>query len=399
MGTFIREPVSADKMPKLLIASTVAAAHRAFFLPFARHFRSLGWRVDGIAAGISSLPECHRAYDHIFEIRWSRNPLDWRNLGLAASDLRQIVEAGNYDIVHVHTPVAAFVTRYALKQLRRSTHTRVIYTAHGFHFYRGGHPVKNALFCNLERIARNWMDCLVVINREDETAALKCLCLPPERVVYMPGIGVDLRTFNSENVSPQKIRNLIEELKLSYDSKVFLMVAAFDPGKRHRDAIRALKLLQRKDVVLCFAGDGPTRAKMVDFVNSAGLAEQVRFLGFREDIPALLRIVTATVLPSEREGLPRSVLESLAMGVPVVGTDIRGVRDLLQEGTGILVPVGDIRRLAEALVFLADNPQEACRMGQLGRQFIQKYSLDNVLRLHEALYARVLQTPASCEQT
>ncbi|MFC1465579.1 MAG: glycosyltransferase family 4 protein [Candidatus Brachytrichaceae bacterium NZ_4S206] len=386
-------------MPKLLIASTVAAAHRAFFLPFARHFRSLGWRVDGIAAGISSVLECHQAYDCVFEIDWSRNPLDWRNLGRAASNLRHIVETEGYDIVHVHTPVAAFVTRYALRSLRRFNRTRVIYTAHGFHFHRGGHPVKNALFFSLERIARGWMDCLVVINREDESAAKQRLCLPSERVVYMPGIGVDLRTFNPDSISPQKIKDVTEELRLSGDSKVFLMVAAFDPGKRHRDVIRALKLLQRKDVVLCFAGDGPTRAKMVDFVNSAGLAEQVRFLGFREDIPALLRIVTATVLPSEREGLPRSVLESLAMSVPVVGTDIRGVRDLLQEGTGILVPVGDIRRLAEALVFLADNPQEACRMGQLGRQLIQKYSLDNVLRLHEALYARVLQTPASCEQT
>lgn len=386
-------------MPKLLIASTVAAAHRAFFLPFARHFRALGWRVDGIAAGISCVPECRQAYDRIFEIHWSRNPLDWRNLGRAASNLRGIVETEGYDIVHVHTPVAAFVTRYALRPLRRSNRTRVIYTAHGFHFHRGGHPIKNALFFSLERIAREWMDCLVVINREDESAALQRLYLPPERVVYMPGIGVDLRTFNPDSISPQKIRDVTEELRLSGDSKVFLMVAAFDPGKRHCDVVGALRLLRRKDIVLCFAGEGPTQRKTIDLVKGAGLAEQVRFLGFREDISVLMRIATATVLPSEREGLPRAVLESLAMGVPVIGTDIRGVRDLLQEGGGILVPVGDIRRLAEAVAFLADNSQEVCRIGKLGRQLVQKYSLDHILRLHEELYAKVLQTHTSFEQT
>ena len=122
-------------MNKLLLVTTVPGTLRSFLLPFAAHFRRLGWQVDAMACGASASIECQQGFDRVWDVEWSRNPLDPRNLLAAPGVIREIVTRERYDLVHVHTPVAAFVTRYALKDLRRQTDTKIIYTAHGFHFW------------------------------------------------------------------------------------------------------------------------------------------------------------------------------------------------------------------------------------------------------------------------
>ncbi|MFM2314253.1 MAG: hypothetical protein RLZZ04_3529, partial [Cyanobacteriota bacterium] len=145
-------------MPKLLVVTTVPITIRSFLLPFIKHFRSLGWQVDGMAQGISADQDCVANCDRIYDIQWSRNVFDPRNLLAGVSRVKEVVAAQKYDLVHVHTPIAAFVTRYALKDVKK---TKVIYTAHGFHFYRGGSAVKNAIFLSLEKLAGQWTDYLI----------------------------------------------------------------------------------------------------------------------------------------------------------------------------------------------------------------------------------------------
>lgn len=348
------------------------------------------WLVDAMAAGITSCSECKTDYDRVYEIEWSRNPLDSDNFTRAMSQVRKAVEEGAYDVVHVHTPVAAFVTRYALRNLRRIGKPKIIYTAHGFHFHRNGRPLSNAIFLGLEKLAGHWTDYLVVINREDEAAAKRYRIVPPERVRYMPGIGIDLNQYNPEQVSKEEISRVREELRLKDDHELFLMVAAFDPGKRHRDAIQALSLLGDERVVLAFAGEGPLRPQIEELARRVGVLGQVRFLGFRKDIPALIRASLATMLTSEREGLPRAIMESMALGVPVIGADARGTRDLLESGAGVIVPVGDPIALAEAMRRLIENPEEGHKMGKRGLEAIRAYDLTNILRLHMELYEEVL---------
>lgn len=381
--------------PRIIFITTVHAAHRAFLLPFARYFRMKNWRVDAMAAGITSCSECKTDYDRVYEIEWSRNPLDPDNFTRAVSRVRKAIEEGAYNLVHVHTPVAAFVTRYALRNLRRIGKPKIIYTAHGFHFHRNGRPLSNAIFLGLEKLAGRWTDYLVVINREDEAAARRYRIVPPERVRYMPGIGIDLNQYTAERVAQEDIKRVREELKLEEGQKLFLMVAAFDPGKRHKDAVEALALLRRKEVVLAFAGEGPLRPRIEELAQSIGVAEQVRFLGFRKDIPALMRASVATMLTSEREGLSRAVMESMALGVPVIGADARGTRDLLESGAGIVVPVGNVAALAEAMQYLINQPEEADKMGKHGLEAIRAYDLANILRLHMELYGEVLREKRS----
>ena len=378
-------------MPRLLSVTTVSVTHARFLLPYARHFRALGWRVDGLAAGLTDCEPCRQAYDQVFDIEWSRNPFDPRNLTRASRRVREIVQAGQYDIVHVHTPVAAFVTRFALRSLRRNERLQVIYTAHGFHFHRNGHPLKNAAFLSLEKLAGPWTDFLVVINHEDEDAARKHRIVPSDRVRYMPGIGVDLSSYHPQGVSAAQLQQLRQELKLGEEQKLFTMIAGFEPRKRHQDVLAALAYLQDSRAVVAFAGTGPLESEMKALAQELGVLPQVRFLGFRRDIPALLMLSRASILPSEREGLSRSIMESMAMGVPVIATDAKGNRDLLQDGGGVLVPIGDAPALARALKRLLDHPDEARDMGERARQRIQTFDLQRIIAMHETLYAEALQ--------
>jgi glycosyltransferase involved in cell wall biosynthesis len=373
-------------MPNLLMVTTVPDTLRGFLLPFAEHFRRRGFRVDAMAAGVSGCPDSVAAFDRVWEVAWSRNPLDLRNLA-AARRVRDV--ATRYDLVHVHTPVASFITRLALRGRPRSGRPRVIYTAHGFHFYRGGPRLRGLLFRVLEQLAGRWTDYLVVINREDEAAARRMLSA--ERVRYMPGIGVDLDRYASAAVSEADVSWVRRELALGVAERLFLMVAEFIPRKRHRDALAAFARLDRPDARLAFAGTGPLVDEMKRRAAELGVADRVHFLGVRRDIPALVCASVAVLLPSEQEGLPRSAMESMSLGVPVVGSRIRGTADLLEGGGGLLVPVGDMAALTDALARILDHPEEAREMGRRGRESVASYHLGTIIELHDALYEEALR--------
>jgi glycosyltransferase involved in cell wall biosynthesis len=372
------------------MVTTVPSTLRSFLLPFAAHFRSQGWQVDGMACGISDSPECQQGFDRVWEVQWSRNPLDPRNLCSAPPTIRQIVTREKYQIVHVHTPVAAFVTRYALKDLRESLGIKVIYTAHGFHFYTGGNPLKNAAFINLEKCAGKWTDYLVTINQEDKSAALRYGLVTPARARHNPGIGVDLKYYNRHAVSESAVQEVRQELGLGEDRRLLLSVAEFTPRKHHVDAIAAFAKLARTDVDLAFAGTGPLMDKMQQLAVDLGVSDRVHFLGNRRDIPVLMKAASANILVSAQEGLPRSVLESLALETPTIGTKIRGTEDLLTGGCGRLVDVGDVDGLAAAMAWVLDRPQEAAKMSKLGRERVSLYDLESIVKLHEELYAEAL---------
>ncbi len=388
-----RENRSVDQsktMKRLLIVTTISSTLRAFLLPFAYHFRAQGWQVDAMAQGVSTCHECKQAFDLVWEMKWSRNPLDPKNLLATPLIIQELMAQEKYDIVHVHTPVAAFVTRYALKDLSKQGKCKVIYTAHGFHFHSGGQLFKNLIFLGLEKLAGLWTDYLVVINHEDESAAKQYRILPSKRVRYMPGIGLDLERYSPQSVAEGEVALVREELELSSENQLLLSVAEFIPRKHHRDVIQAFVKLSRPEVHLAFAGCGPLLKEMQLLAADMGVANRVHFLGRRDDIPTLMRASVATILASEQEGLPRSVMESLSLEIPVIGTKIRGTRDLLAEDCGLLVKVEDIEGLAKAIAWVLDHPLEARMMGKRGREQIAAYDLRHILKLHETLYAEAV---------
>jgi glycosyltransferase involved in cell wall biosynthesis len=375
-------------MTKLLIIATIPGTLGGFILPFVRYFRHLGWQVDGMAQDIENCAVCPLEFDRVWNVRWSRNPLDPRNLAVAVPRIREVVAQGNYDLVHVHTPVAAFVTRYALKD--RQHKPQVIYTAHGFHFHRGGNPLTNNIFLALEKFAGRWTDYLITINREDESAAKEYNIVPADKIYYTPGIGVDIGHYDPNSISLAETTAIREELGLAPQDKLFLCVAEFTKNKRHRDILSALKQLSRAEVHLALAGDGTERANIEKLAVELGLQGRVHFLGFRPDIPALIRTSVAVLLASQREGLPRSIMEALCLETTVIGSDIRGTRDLLSDSCGILFPVGDVTALTSAMSFILDNSDKAIAMGRKGRQKMLNYDVQKIIQAYSQLYDRAL---------
>ncbi|MDR1377858.1 MAG: glycosyltransferase [Synergistaceae bacterium] len=373
-------------MPKLLIVTTVESTLRAFLLPYARHFRKMGWTVDAMAKNVSTCKECEKVFSHCHEIPFSRNPLSLKNFKGTSSTIHEIVAEGKYDIVHVHTPVASFVTRLALHKLPSATpRPKVVYTAHGFHFHKGGNPAGNALFVALEQVAGKWTDHTITINREDYNAALCYKIADAEHLSLLPGVGLDFNAYSPNAIQISAIKQLHESLNLAKGDELFLMAAEFNAAKRHRDALHALVGTGRGNFHLAFAGTGPLENAMRRLASKLGLSSRVHFLGQRTDVPLLMLSSRSTILPSEREGLNRSVMESICLGIPVLGADVRGIRDLVTTPErGALFSVGRPAALAAAMILAVEEPCETKPTPD------PLWSIDHLLSEHAKLYRKLL---------
>lgn len=373
---------------KLLIVATIPETIEAFLLPYIKHLQDRGWQVDGMARGIRSSETCRRAFDQVVDAPWSRQPLDFRNFIRTPRLIQDLVSRENYSVVHTHTPVASFVTRFALRRFTEDL--KIVYTAHGFHFYSGGPPVRNLIFSVLERLAGRWTDDLIVINREDFEVAKRMHLVRPGRLHQIPGIGVDTTRFNRREAAGQDAARLRAELSLPDSARLVTVVAEFIGRKRHEDAINALARLQNPHVHLLLAGSGERSGEIRALAKRLGLCSQVHFLGYRNDVPALLAASDVLLLPSLQEGLPRSILEAMSIGTPVVATRIRGVTDLLDDGAGVLVPVRSPAAIAEALDYLLSDTQASKRIADTAAARVRQYDLDPLLAWHERFYEQLL---------
>ncbi len=337
----------------------------------------------------SSLKE---EFDQLYEVPWSRSLFSWKNYTRASRYLRRIVRENQYDVVHVHTPIAAFLTRFALRNAR--SRTKVVYTAHGFHFgYSGKSPYYSPFFY-LEKLAARWTDALIVINEQDLLTARKYELIGKPRLFHTPGIGIDLDRYDRNKISESEIGRVRAELGIKTREFLLLMVAEFNPGKRHRDLLKAFERLGRADIHIAFAGEGLEFEQIQEAARELKFSSHLHFLGFRQDVPLLIAASDATILPSEREGLPRSIMESMALETPVLGSRIRGISELLSDDCGILFEPGNIEQIATSIEALASDPMRCQKIAKNARVKVEKYSLENVLKLHEEIYNQILNRSA-----
>lgn len=374
--------------PKALFVTTVPITLEAFLVPLARHFRARGWTVDALANGAGAHAAIDGEFDARHDVSWSRSPFSPGNL--AGARVREVVAAGGYDLVHVHTPIAAYVTRAALHRMPADTRPAVVYTAHGFHFYRGGRPAANAAYRALERRAAAWTDALVTINAEDFEAARRFGTIDPERVRLVPGIGVDTDRYHPGAAPAGYAPALRESFGVSAGAFLVAMVAELAPVKRHAHLLDALART-REDVEVLLVGEGPLESRLRERAVALRVQSRVHFAGYRRDVPELLASCDALALVSEREGLARSVLEGMASGLPVIGTDTRGIADAITPETGWVAAKHDVAALAGALDAAAADREEAARRGVAGRaRAIERYALPRIIDAYEELYRDVL---------
>ena len=400
-GATAAPPATPPSAPRLLVVTTISTTLDAFLRPYADHYRAQGWQVDALAAGATTHPGLEAHFDRRFDAAWQRR-MDrgmsaWRTvraLWRAPQQVRAIVTAGGYDLVHVHTPIAAWITRFALRH--RAPTTKVIYTAHGFHAYPGANRVRNALVCALERMAAAWTDYLVVINADDFALATRARLAPNGRIVHHPGIGVDTNHYRVASAIDR--RTTRQAMGFNATHPLIAVVAEFNRNKRQVDVIEALALLASRATVVptvLFLGDGPRRATIEALAVARGVAHHVRFLGHRRDVAAIVASADALLLPSQREGLPRCLLEAMAMHVPVIASDARGSRDLVAQGRGTSYPTGNVVALADALAELLRQPSDARARAERAAAWIERDAeLSHLLARHDVLYDAALRGAA-----
>ncbi len=367
----------------------------SFHVPYMNLLQEWGYNVFGVA----SRDDCQGARDeletlgfHCVDIPFARNPFDKSN-ALAYRNLSAFLSVrDDIKLIHVHTPTAAFITRKAAASV--GSKSIVLYTAHGFHFYRGADARNWLLYYSAEKHAARLTDGIITINSEDyEIAAKRFRLRTNGKVYYVPGVGIDLTVYYPGcKEERQQIRT---ELAVDAEDIVFVYVAELNHNKNQQQFLRAFRdafCAGNRPARAWIVGDGPARSKMESLSRELGIDSRVSFLGFREDIPAVLRGADVAVLLSYREGLPRCLMEACATGLPVIATDIRGNRDIVDNGvSGILVNPDDVKTTAKVMKDMAENAHLRKSMGDEGRQRVRMFGLEQIMPAMQSIYYEWLE--------
>ncbi len=360
---------------KILYVTTISIT-MGFFESLIRSLLNDDHTVD-IATNESEgkVSACYREWGcSVYQIDTSRSPLSKGNL-TAIRQIKDLVNTNQYDIVHCHTPVAAMCTRLACRKARKNG-TKVFYTAHGFHFFKGA-PKKNwLLYYPVEKYCARFTDVLITINQEDYEFAKKKL--KAKKIEYVPGVGIDLNKFSS--VKTDKVAKRVE-LGIPSDAKLLLSVGELNQNKNHETVIRAIA---DTDAYYIIAGEGRLNHHLQSVIAELNLQERVRLLGYRRDVSELCSAADVYVFPSFREGLSVSLMEAMASGLPIVCSKIRGNVDLVDTNGGALFDPHSIVECKAAIENV--KSQKDNTMGLYNVEKIKKFGLDNVLRIMNKLY-------------
>ncbi len=287
--------------------------------------------------------------------------------GDAASLARLVPLIRQADVVHVHSAKAGFLGRLAAALAGRTR--RCVYTPHAWSFWAAS-GAEAALYLRLERLAARWCAAIVAVSAAEREAGLEAGVGRPEQYRVIPN-GVDLARFG---VPRAPVRGRV------------LFLGRLAPQKRPDLALAALGQLARTDAELVFASDGPDRVALERSARELGVADRVQFLGYRDDVPELLAGAACVLLTSDYEGLPLTVLEAMAAGVPVVATRVGGVEEALGD-TGMVVERGDAGGIAAALARVLGDEGEAARLGEAGRRRArERFSRERMVAETVALY-------------
>ena len=357
-------------MKKVLYVTTVSRTINAFLIPHINMLLDNGYEVH-CACSIDKPvdKELQRRGVKIFEVPFSRNPLGIGNIK-AFIKLEELQRINDYDIVHVHTPIAAIYGR--LLKLNFPS-LRIIYTAHGYHFLKGGSKLGWILYYPIEKIMAKFTDVTININKGDYEITKEKL--KPKKCYLLNGVGLDLDKY--KKLSSKEIQEKRKEFGLKDKDFVVLMIAEINKNKNHIQLINAMDILKDKYPnikVLCI-GDGTLKESLEKQIILRNLQNNIFMLGYRLDVNKLINISDIGILLSRREGLPRNIMEFMACGRKVIATDIRGCRDLICDETiGTLVNVDDYESTAKAIekyYILNDKSFEVS-------EEIRKYDIDSI---------------------
>ena len=378
--------VTACSPHKILFIASVYSHLAVCHIPFMKLLQEKGYEVHAVASSAAGRQEEVEAAGVIcWEVPFARSPYSPANLR-AFFWLRALLKEHHFALIHVHTPVAAFMGRFLAKATNQGA---VLYTAHGFHFYEGA-PRRNWFFYHtVERIAARWTDGLIVMNGEDFDNAQRLGFKPRENLFYVHGGGVELEHYSAPPLLPTTDgSNVRATLGIDRAAVVVTCVAELNENKNHDFLLDAWCEVARRcsHGHLLLVGTGEKAGALRKKVEQEGIL-RVHFLGYRRDVPQILWETDIAVLVSKREGLPKCIMEAMAAGKPVVASNVRGNRDLVEDGrTGLLVELTDVPGLATVLEKFISDSQLRNTLGATGREKVQDYTLGKVLGEMTGIY-------------
>lgn len=364
-------------MKKILIVSTVSRQFYLFEQSNIEILHSLGYEVHG-AANYEDASEKLDALDiirHHFDIQ--RSPFSLKNIK-AYKQLKKIMKSDNFDVVHCHSPMGGVLARLTARTLGIKN---IIYTAHGFHFYKGAPLINWLFYYPIEKLLSKFTDVIITINKEDFKRAQS---FKSKKVVYIPGIGVDVNKLINLDVDRNNKR---KELDLPLDEFVILSVGELNKNKNHKVILKALAQIDNSNITYVICGKGVLKRYLMHLAKSLGISGKVKFLGFRNDVAEIYKIADIFVLPSFREGLSVSLLEAMASGLPVVCSRIRGNIDLIDDKEGgYLIKPNDVDKFSECINILKESKDSRYNMSFYNLNKVAYYDKDNIKQIMNKIY-------------
>lgn len=360
----------------LYIASTVGHL-KSFHLPYLERFAQEGWTVH--IAGKNAhqlLPGAEEGFDISFE----KSMFSPKNLQ-AVRQLRKLLGREQYDVISVHTSLAAFFTRLAV--MLSGQRPLVINTVHGYLFDDDTSWMKRQLLLWAEKLTTPCTDLLLTMNRQDTRIARENrLCRGD--IIQIDGMGVDFSRFSPADGEQRKCAR--RTFGIPEDAFVLVYAAEFSGRKNQAALIQALSKLP-EGVWLLLAGRGQMLDSCKSLAQQLGVAERIVFAGFVSDVERCYHASDVCVSTSRSEGLPFNLMEAMHCALPVIATKVKGHEDLVQDGkSGFLVPFGYEDSLCHAVEQLMENPQQCRHYGKVGWEIAQQYSLERVLEPNIKLF-------------
>ncbi|MCI7767169.1 MAG: glycosyltransferase family 4 protein [Oscillospiraceae bacterium] len=367
----------------LFVASVVKKHINQFHLTYLKWFKDRGYEVHVCARNdFEAGEDCYIPYcDKLFELPFSRSPFSLSNISVYFK-LKKIIDEGGYELVHCHTPVAAVISRLASAGQRKKG-MKLIYTAHGFHFFKGAPPVSRIYYA-VEKCLAPLTDAIITINREDYEAAKriceKCSC--DSYLVH--GVGVDTVRIANTSVDFPALRR---RLGIPENAFVIMTTVEINRNKNIATALKAFKKVCNSNMYYLVCGSGDMKEHCEKLAAELEISDNVVFAGYRYDVFELLHIADVFLFPSYREGLGIAAIEAMSAGLPVIASDIRGVTEYAVNGkNSMLFPPDDIDGFAGAIKLLYDDKELRERLGAEAAQSVYKFDIRNSVKAMSEIY-------------
>lgn len=369
---------------KILFVATVQSHICQFHLPIMDMLQQNGYEVH--VAARNNLAEKNglsmKYADKVFDIPFERSPFNTKNIG-AYKQLKKIMKDEKYNIVHCHTPVGGILARLAGRKFRKDG-LRMIYTAHGFHFYDGA-PKKNwIIYYPIEKFMSRYTDDLITITEEDYKLAKEKNF--KGNIHHVHGVGVNTDKFvKLSEEDRQKLR-----LDKGYtDEFIILCTGELNKNKNQATLIKAMKEVVKKhpEAKLLLAGNGPEHDNLVKLIEELNLGNNVELLGYRTDIQDYVNICNLVVSASYREGLPLNIMEAMVCGKPVIASDNRGHRELIKDNeNGILVDLKNENLFCKYICTIIENKELKYKFSKNGLKYITLFKVKNIKEELKEIY-------------